>query len=254
MDGIRNGAFAWHPPAWHEILRWPLPHNGLGDRLLLRAVALVIRRHVRAIDGLENLPDGSRPFILVANHSSRREAVVMPAFLMLLRGGRLIHFFADWNFQLILGVGWTYRRAGAVVVGRKPARPRFLNVFKPFLIDPMPSIERARLCLAAGRPIGIFPEGTINRNPTALLPGRNGAARLSLEAGVPVVPMGLRFPEVRGRDLGVMEISICPSLQPPPVESMPAPVSAVREWHAALMSAVAHLSGKAWKPCHGERT
>jgi hypothetical protein len=67
--------------------------------------------------------------------------------------------------------------------------------------------------------------------------------------------MGLRFADASGRDLGVMEISIGPSLQPPPpVESMPAPVSAVREWHAALMSAVARLSGKAWKPCHGERT
>jgi len=254
MDGIGKGAFASCPPGWHEILRWPLPHNRLGERLLLRAVALVARRYVRAIDGLENLPDGHRPFILVANHNSRREAVVMPAFLMLYRGGRLIHFFADWTFQLIPGVGWVYRRAGAIVVGRKPARPRLLNIFKPLLIDPVPPLERARLHLAAGRPVGIFPEGTVNRNPAELLPGRNGAARLSLETGVAVVPMGLRFPDAGRRDLGVMEITIGRSLRPPPNRLTPAPLPAVREWHAVLMSAVAHLSGKAWKPCHGERT
>jgi 1-acyl-sn-glycerol-3-phosphate acyltransferase len=209
---------------------------------------------VRAIHGLENLPDGPHPFILVANHSSLPEAVVVPALLMLHRGGRLIHFFADWNFQLIPGVAFVYRRAGAIVVARKPARPRFLNVFKPYLIDPLPPMERARRHLAASRPIGIFPEGAVNRNRTALLPGRNGAARLSLETGVPVVPMGLRFPDARGRDLSVMEIRIGPSLQPPQIESTPAPVAAVRERHATLMSAIARLSGKAWRPRHGERT
>jgi len=253
MYGVKNGAFVWSPPVWQEILRWPLPHNGFGDRLLLRAVALFVKRHVRFIDGLENLLDDPRPFILVANHSSRREAVVMPAFLMLHRGGRLVHFFADWTFQLIPGVGWVYRRAGAIVVGRKPARPRFLNVFKPFLTDPVPPLERARLHLAAGRPIGIFPEGTVNRNPAELLPGRNGAARLSLETGVPVVPMGLRYADARGHGLGAMEINIGPPMRPPQIETRPAPVAAVREWHATLMSAIASLSGKVWKPRHGER-
>jgi 1-acyl-sn-glycerol-3-phosphate acyltransferase len=254
MDGFKDGALTWNPPEWREVLCWPLPHKGLGDRLLLRAVALVIKRHVRAIHGLENLPTDPDPFILVANHSSRREAVVMPAFLMLHRGGRLIHFLADWNFQLIPGVGFVYRRAGAIVVAGKPARPRFLDALRPLLVDSVSPIECARRHLAAGRAIGIFPEGAVNRDPTTLLPGRNGAARLSLETGAPVVPTGLRFPDARGRDLGSLEIIIGPSLRPPPIESAPAPVSAVRRWHATLMSAIARLSGKAWKPRHGEGT
>lgn len=244
----------WNPPGWREILRSPLPHKLLGDRLLLRAVALVIKRHLGAIHGLENLPTGPDPFILVANHSSRREAAAMPAFMMLHRGGRLIHFLADWNFQLIPGVGLVYRRAGAIVVAGKPAKPRILDALRPLLVDSVSPIECARRHLAAGRAIGIFPEGAVNRDETTLLPGRIGAARLSLETCAPVVPTGLRFPDAQGRDLGSMEIVIGPSLRPPPIGSAPAPVWAVRRRYATLMSAIAHLSGKAWKPRHGEGT
>jgi hypothetical protein len=47
---------------------------------------------------------------------------------------------------------------------------------------------RARVCLALGRSVGIFPEGTVNRDPHRLLAGRRSAALLSLERRVPVVP------------------------------------------------------------------
>lgn len=254
MDGIKHGALAWNPPVWRDVLRWPLPYRGFGDRLMLRAVTILTKGQVSAIRGLEYLPSGADPFILVANHSSKRDAVVMPALLMLHRGGRPIHFLADWNYQLIPGVSWIYRRAGAIVVPRKPARPRFLNVFKPYLVDPVSPIERARQHLVAGRPIGIFPEGRVNRNPNALLVGRHGAARLSLETGVPVVPMGLRFPEARGEALGIMEIDIGMSLSPPDIDTAKAPLAVVRDWHATLMSEIARLSGKAWRRRQGEPT
>ena len=35
---------------------------------------------------------------------------------MLHRGGRLIHFLADWNFRLIPGIGLMYRRAETITV------------------------------------------------------------------------------------------------------------------------------------------
>jgi 1-acyl-sn-glycerol-3-phosphate acyltransferase len=254
MDGIKQGALVWSPPVWRDIVRWPLPHKGFGDRLLLRAVALVTKRQVRAIHGLGNLPCGSNSFIIAANHSSRRDAVILPAFLMLHRGGSAIHFLADWNFKLIPGVGLLYRRAGAIIVPRKPARPRFLNVFKPYLVDPVSPIDRARQHLAAGRPVALFPEGTVNSDQSALLAGRHGAARLSLEAGVPVVPMGLRFPDARGKHLGAMEIHIGALLHPPNIETETAPLSVVRNWHATLMSEISLLSGKSWQPRQGEPT
>jgi len=178
----------------------------------------------------------------------------MPAFLMLHRGGRLIHFLADWNVQLIPGVSLVYRRAGAIVVPRKPARPRFLNFFKPYLVDSVSPIERARRHLTAGQAIGIFPEGTVNRNRKELLAGRHGAARLSLETGVPIVPMGLRFPDAQGGRLGAMEIHIGALLHPPNIETATAPLSVVRDWHAILMSEISLLSGKSWQPLQGEQT
>jgi 1-acyl-sn-glycerol-3-phosphate acyltransferase len=164
------------------------------------------------------------------------------------RGGRLIHFLADWNFRLIPGVGLIYRRGGVITVTRKPARPRFLNVFKPLYMDPVPPLERARRHLLAGRSVGIFPEGTANGNPERLLGGRLGAARLSLETGVPVMPMGIRFPAATAAKPtdGPMEIHIGAPLRPSVPGPEPAPLDKVRDWHAKLMNEIARLSGKSW--------
>jgi 1-acyl-sn-glycerol-3-phosphate acyltransferase len=91
-----------------EILACPLPRLGLGDRLLLRALALCATRYVVAIDGLQHIRPGQDPFILVANRSTLRESLLVPAMLLLHRGGGRVHFLADWNFRLIPGVGLLY--------------------------------------------------------------------------------------------------------------------------------------------------
>jgi hypothetical protein len=36
MAAVDDGVL--RPPDWREVLRWPLPHKGLGDRLLIRLV------------------------------------------------------------------------------------------------------------------------------------------------------------------------------------------------------------------------
>jgi 1-acyl-sn-glycerol-3-phosphate acyltransferase len=252
MESIEAQAIVWNPPAGREILRWPLPYQGPGDRFLLRSIALIGRRRVGAVSGLEHMRPGLDPFILVSNHASRREAVLLPTVLMLHRGGRLIHFLADWNFRLIPGVGFFYRRAGTITVTQKPARPRFLNVFKPLFDEPVPALERAREHLLAGRSVGVFPEGTVNRDPSRLLHGRVGAARLSLETGVPVVPAGIRFPERTAGALGPMEVEIGKPLLPPICETGVASAGDVRRWHGTVMSEIARLSGKSWTPRKGE--
>lgn len=243
-------SLAWRPPTPLKLLQWPLPHASRGTRWLARAVALLARRKVITAYGLEHVRPGSDPFILVLNHSTRLEAVVVPAVLLLCRGGRLIHFMADWNFHLIPGMGLLYRRSGAITVTRKSARPRCLNVFKPLYRHAHAPFEQARAHLAAGRSVGIFPEGTVNRDPARLLRGRSGAARLSLEAGVPIVPVGIRFPGVeRGCPIpshAAMELHIGAPLRPARTQPRPAPVATVRAWHAVIMSEVARLSAKSW--------
>lgn len=245
MDGTDEGARLWNPPGLWDILRWPLPEKGPGGRLLIRVVALAGKGQLRAVRGVEHILPRCDPFILVANHSSRRDTVLVPAFLMLHRGGRPVHFLADWNFRLIPGVGMLYSCASVITVTRKPARPQFLNVFKRFYEDPASPLERMRQHLAAGRSVAIYPEGVINHDPVRLLAGRNGAARLSLEAGVPVVPMGIR---AVGADAAELEMIVGEPLMPLAIAARTAPQSAVRSWHAVLMSEIARLSGKTWDP------
>jgi 1-acyl-sn-glycerol-3-phosphate acyltransferase len=245
-----RGQQAWRVPRLSEILGCTLPHLGLVDRLLLRAVAMLARHRVHAIHGLQHIRTASDPFILAANHGTYRESLLVPALLLLHRGGRRVHFLADWNFRLVPGVGLIYARAQVVTVLRKSARPRVLNILKPLYERPLRPSEEARAHLLAGRSIGIFPEGTVNRDPQRLLRGRRGAARLSLETGAPVVPMGIRFPTVaRGQPIpsdAPMELHIGAPLAPlgPPMEQAPLP--AVTAWHAAIMTAIARHSGKTW--------
>ena len=246
MEALQSGLIAPKSPAWREVLDWPLPASNLRDRLLLRTLAFAACGRVRAVHGLEHIAPENDPIVLVANHNTRREALLVPGLLVFYRGGRLIRFLADWNFRLIPGIGFIYRRSGAITVTRKSARPRFLNLLKPIYRDPLTSLERARRHLANGHSVGTFPEGTVNRDSARLLVGRTGAARLSLEARVPVVPMGIRFPEATAERPGPMELFIGAPRRPPAATKTPAPFSAVREWHASIMTDIARLSGKEW--------
>lgn len=239
------------PPTAREILKRPLPKVSLLDRTLLRSVALIARSKLTTISGLDHIQPSRDPFIIALNHSSRQEALLLPALLIMCRSGQRIHFLADWNFRMIPGVDLIYRRAGVITVMRKSARPRFLNIFKPLFRDVLSPIEQARRHLLAGRSIGIFPEGTVNRDPLRLMRGRMGAARLALETGVPVVPAGLRFPTVpKGAavpDGSPIEIEIGPPLQPPATRGQLVSLADVRAWHAEVMTAIAVLSGKSWQ-------
>lgn len=240
----------WRPPAARELLRWPLPDQPLANRWMMRGAALLARRRVLALRGLQHVRTGLDPFILAINHTTRSEALLVPALITLYRGGRLINFVADWNFRLIPGVGLIYRRGGAITVTAKPARPRWLNALRPLYRHPLSVLDRARLCLAQGRSIGIFPEGTVNRDPGRLLPGRRGAALLSLQTGAPIVPVGIRFPYAPpGRPIGdrePMDVHVGPPLCPPPLAGSRLCAATLQDWHAAVMSEIARLSGKSW--------
>jgi 1-acyl-sn-glycerol-3-phosphate acyltransferase len=201
---------------------------------------------VLRITGAEHITPDRDPFILALNHSTRLEALIVPVLLLLLRGGRRVHFLADWNFMLVPGVGLLYRRSGTIVLGRKPARPRFLNALRPYFTDATPPMEQARARLLNGDPIGIYPEGTTNRNPKQLMRGRLGAARLSLETDVPIVPAGLCFPGIpRGERVpegSPFEIRFGAPLVPP--RAIPNADAPVVEWHLRIMAAIASQSGK----------
>lgn len=242
-------------PGLREILRRPLPHldGDAATRWSTRFLMAGWRRRFLGAEGLEHVAAAHDPFILAANHSTRIEALLVPAFLMFHRGGRHVHFLADWNFLLIPGIGFLMRRGQVIVVVRKPARPRVLNRLQPLFIPPVAPFARARQILEGGGAVGIFPEGTTNRDPRRLLAGHSGAARLSLETGVPIIPLGIRHPEHQGlhpiRDSEKMRLMFGGPMRPPGrCAEGQAPVGDVREWHGRIMSEIGRLCGKRWEP------
>lgn len=224
-----------------QIFSRPLPDLSWRERVIVRSTALMLRGKVVGVDGIANILPDRDPFVLVANHSTRLEAVVLPVTLLMLRGGRHVHFLSDWNFQLIPGLATLFRIGQVITVPNKPARPEFLNVFKPLIVGDVPPMEQARQKLRAGRSVGIFPEGTVNRDPMRLLRGRKGAAQLSVESRVSVVPVGLNFPSVPAGepvpDGMPVQIIFGTAIRPPADAT-------VTSWHTEIMRAIAGLSGK----------
>lgn len=238
-----------------EIWRAPLPHQLREPltRTLCRSITALSRRFVEAIEGpLEALAPGRDPYVLVLNHSQRLEAVLIPSLLHYYRGGKPIHFLADWNMLLVPLVGLVYRRGRSIIVTSKSARPRVLNLFKPLFRQPVPAFRQALDRLQSGAPVGLFPEGTMNRSPDTLLRGRPGAARLALTAGVPVLPVGIRFPDVRGAripDGARMRLVIGSPLHLPGPARPGKPARAeVVDGHRRIMKRLSALSGKTWPP------
>jgi len=80
--------------------------------------------------GLESIAPDRGPFILTLNHSQRPEAVAVPTLAILSRGGKLIHFMADWAFLMVPFIGLLFQRSGTINIGSQSARPAWLNRFR----------------------------------------------------------------------------------------------------------------------------
>ena len=145
----------WHPGA--------IIAGGLG-RLLFDA----------RIEGVEHVPR-TGPFIIVSNHTSN----VDPPLVGWATGhqvGRVIHFMAKIEMRGWPFLGWLATQS-AVFFVRRGEGDRAAQRF---------SLET----LAAGRPIGLFAEGTRSRDGH-LKPLKSGAAFLAMRSGAPLLPVGI---------------------------------------------------------------
>jgi len=133
------------------------------------------------------------PAIFALNHSNSVEAVVVPSALMWLRRGEPVCFLADWMYLHLPVAGWLLRRGAVIPVYRKPSRWRLLEAHRRER-SRAPVLDACLERLAAGASVGIFPEGTRNRDPERLLRGRSGLGELVLRSSVPVVPVGIHYP------------------------------------------------------------
>ena len=214
----------------------------------------IARCQVLAVHGLHHLRAAGDPFILAANHGTRREALLVPALLMLHRGGRRVHFLADWSFRLIPGVGLIYSRAEVVTVLGKSARPRFLNALKPLYERPLRPFEQARAHLVAGRSDRHLPRrhGQPRPRPAAARPARGGAAvagdgRARGADGHSLPDHGARAADPRRTRPWSCTSARRWCRRARRSRTERAPLAAVTEWHAAIMTAIARHSGKTWR-------
>ncbi len=126
------------------------------------------------VDGLEHAPREG-PYILVSNHNSNLD----PPFIGAAIGhhtGRVIHFMAKEEISRWPLVGWLARSSGVFFVRRGEVDRAAQRI----------ALEH----LAAGRPIGLFPEGTRSRDGK-LREARAGAALIAIRSGAQMLPVGI---------------------------------------------------------------
>ena len=116
--------------------------------------------------------DPRRPYVVVSNHESFADILLISHLPWEMK------WLSKAELFRIPVMGWLMRLAGDVPVKRG---------FGPSAVEAM---ARCREILARRVSVMIFPEGT--RSPTAeLLPFKDGAFRLAIDAGVPILPLAL---------------------------------------------------------------
>ncbi|MBF0107109.1 MAG: alpha/beta fold hydrolase [Deltaproteobacteria bacterium] len=137
------------------------------------------------IEGLNNITKKGG-VLFACNHQSWADVQVMGASC-----SRRLHFIAKDMFKDWPVLRHLIELNGAIYVTRAP---RDKNQTQ----DELGNVVKA---LKEGKAVGIFPEGTIPGEEniprhavepeTGLLKGRTGVVRLALEAGVPIIPVGV---------------------------------------------------------------
>ncbi len=175
-----------------EILAADLPHLAAGRRAALKAL-LSAAGPLLAVERADRLARVPEPAIFVLNHANHAEALLAPAALLYLRGGRPVAFLADWMFLEIPLLGPLLRMGDPIPVYGKRARFGWREERRRAGLR-APVLDRCLARLAVGESLGLFPEGRRCADPARLLPARPGLGELALRSGAPVVPVGIRYP------------------------------------------------------------
>jgi 1-acyl-sn-glycerol-3-phosphate acyltransferase len=140
---------------------------------ILKPTLLASTKH-EWIDG-EKIP-ASGGCVIAMNHVSHIDPITLG--WLLYEHGRLVQYLAkDALFDLPV-VGHIVRDARMIPVARTTT-------------DAAKAFEAAVASVRAGGCVGVYPEGTITKDPTGWpMRGKTGAARIALETGCPVIPIG----------------------------------------------------------------
>jgi 1-acyl-sn-glycerol-3-phosphate acyltransferase len=129
------------------------------------------------VEGLGNVPHTGGA-ILAANHLSVADELFLGAVV-----SRQVHYWAKEDYFHLPGI--TGRLMAAVMYGLGT-----IPVHRDGGRAALNALDAAVPILQSGGLVGLFPEGT--RSPDGRLHrGRTGVAHLALQAGVPIVPVGI---------------------------------------------------------------
>ncbi|WP_312855780.1 lysophospholipid acyltransferase family protein [Nocardioides stalactiti] len=168
-DSVRSRkAVAAHGPHGHDKERRGVPW--WVAITVIKPILVVVRR--RDWRGTELLP-GSGGVILAANHVSHVDPLLLSEMVLAQR--RVPAFLAKSALFDRRLVGWWFRSAGHIAVDREEGRQGY---------------DAALAAVRSGRVVLVYPEGSITKAddgwPMAM---KNGAARLALESGAPLLPV-----------------------------------------------------------------
>lgn len=118
------------------------------------------------------LPDPRRPYIVVANHESWADPFLISCFPWEMK------WLSKDTFFKVPCLGWMMRMAGDIKLVRGERE------------STLAALEQCRDRLRKRVSVMIFPEGTRSRS-WEMLPFKDGAFRLAIEAGVPILPIAV---------------------------------------------------------------
>jgi 1-acyl-sn-glycerol-3-phosphate acyltransferase len=156
----------------------PPKGNPLGTNIAFRFGAAVMRPILNLIvkrdwRGGEKLPK-SGPAIVVCNHISYLDPLTFSHFLY--NNGRAPRYLGKESVFKIPVIGFIIKAAGQIPVKRESK-------------DAVLGYEHAIAVLKAGHLLGVYPEGTLSRDPNLWpMKAKTGVARLALQTDVPVYP------------------------------------------------------------------
>lgn len=152
--------------------------------LAYRLVAMVVRPVLIVLTkrdwrGMEHLPKEGG-FVVSPNHVSYADPLTFAHFMY---DNRPAYYLGKSEIFAIPVVGWILKKSGQIPVYR----------------GSMAAADSYRAAVSAvreGKPVGIFPEGTITRDPDLWpMRGKTGAARVALETRCPLIPVAQWGPQ-----------------------------------------------------------
>ena len=152
-----------------------MPNTALYSTLKILGSPLLQGLYHHDVVGLENLPEG--PYIVASNHLAFCDSIFIPLAMP-----RTVNFLAKSDYFTTPGVKGRSMAAFFRGVGQLP-------MDRSGGQKSQESLNAGAQVLKDGGVIGIYPEGTRSPDGRGYRP-KVGVARLAVEAGVPVVPVG----------------------------------------------------------------